>query len=741
MKNVKKLLLGMVLFLTLISLKWNSMSEVSAEEAADYDEPVIEEVDQNELSDNLFENEGVFEYKVSGSQSYWASFGSSYYYNQLNTNEKNLYNAWYSQCMGYLLGTSNIPVTSQNYLSTTYYMIPAVSYSNLSSTELYDTALIFVNSNPQFYFLSGSYITYSTSDQNRGSVTLNMYSDFTSGTARQTATNSIYTKVNSWLTQINQQSSTVEKERKAHDLIALNTTYQDTDDASYDQSAASVFLKGQSVCAGYSEAFEFLCNGAGIDSIIVTSSGHEWSQVKIGGTWYAVDVTWDDPDSGTTVDYDYFNVSDSTLRAGNGYHMPESRWSTYNRPSCLYDYGSEKYIYNNVDYSSVFNPTYYADKYSDLKSAFGYDSEKLLEHFVNCGMSEGRQAISTFEVHSYLLQYSDLRRAFGTNLKNYYLHYISSGKSEGRVGTGCTSMRGATTVYKGVDYSKVYDYNYYVGKYADLKSVFVYDDAAAVAHFVNSGMSEGRQAKSTFEVHSYLLQYSDLRRAFGTNLKNYYLHYISSGKSEGRAGTGCTTMTGAITTYNGVNYSSVYDYNYYVGKYSDLKSAFYYDDYAVLQHFVNSGMSEGRQAKSTFDVNSYRLQYSDLRRAFGSNLKNYYLHYVSSGRSEGRAGTGCTTMMGAITVYNGIDYSSVYDYNYYVNKYSDLKSAFYYDDAAALAHFVNYGMSEGRQASASFNVYTYKNNYADLQNAFGNDLKQYYLHYICSGKAEGRTAV
>ena len=35
-------------------------------------------------------------------------------------------------------------------------------------------------------------------------------------------------------------------------------------------------------------------------------------------------------------------------------------------------------------------------------------------------------------------------------------------------------------------------------------------------------------------------------------------------------------------------------------------------------------------------------------------------------------------------------------------------------------------MSEGRQASAEFNVKSYRNAYADLRQAFGNDLKSYY---------------
>jgi hypothetical protein len=60
------------------------------------------------------------------------------------------------------------------------------------------------------------------------------------------------------------------------------------------------------------------------------------------------------------------------------------------------------------------------------------------------------------------------------------------------------------------------------------------------------------------------------------------------------------------------------------------------------------------------------------------------------------------------------------------------------DDLAALSHFVRYGMSEGRQATASFNVTYYINRYGDLRNAFGNNLQRYYMHYIQHGIQEGR---
>ncbi len=393
-----------------------------------------------------------------------------------------------------------------------------------------------------------------------------------------------------------------------------------------------------------------------------------------------------------------------------------------------------------VDYSAVFDAAYYANRYPDLKAAFGNDESALLQHFIQYGMAEGRQGSSQFDVYSYKNLYPDLRAAFGNNLKSYYMHYISSGKSEGRKATGVNTLQKPITTYNGIDYSAVYDYNYYLKKHSDLAKIYTNDDIGLLAHFVNCGMSEGRQAKDSFDVFSYRNQYQDLRVAFGNNLKSYYMHYISNGKAEGRKATGVKSIQNPITTYNGVDYSAVYDYNFYIKKYSDLARIYTNDEVGLLAHFVNCGMAEGRQAKADFDVFSYRNQYQDLRLAFGKDLKSYYFHYMNSGKKERRTAAGVKVLQNPVTIYNGTDYSAVYDYNYYNSKYSDLKSAFKGDDIDLLAHFVNNGMKEGRQASKKFNVQIYKNNYMDLQQAFGNDLKPYYMHYIQNGKAEGRNA-
>lgn len=95
---------------------------------------------------------------------------------------------------------------------------------------------------------------------------------------------------------------------------------------------------------------------------------------------------------------------------------------------------SIKYTYNGLDYSPVFDPTYYANNNSDVKKVFGTNANKLFNHFKTYGMNEGRQATSTFNVIVYKNKYADLQKAFGDNLPEYYKHYIQYGKKENRQG-------------------------------------------------------------------------------------------------------------------------------------------------------------------------------------------------------------------------------------------------------------------------------------------------------------------
>ena len=168
--------------------------------------------------------------------------------------------------------------------------------------------------------------------------------------------------------------------------------------------------------------------------------------------------------------------------------------------------------------------------------------------------------------------------------------------------------------------------------------------------------------------------------------------------------TGVTTIQKPITKLNGVDYSKVYDFNFYINKYADMKKYYQFDDESALKHFVEHGMAEGRQGSSTFDLGSYKNSSPDLRKYYGNDNSKYYIHYINHGYKENRAATGAATMTNPTTVFDGVDYSKVYDFNYYINKYPDMKKYYQYDDTGALRHFVLYGIREGRQASENLKL-------------------------------------
>ncbi|MDB1895859.1 N-acetylmuramoyl-L-alanine amidase, partial [Collinsella aerofaciens] len=160
-----------------------------------------------------------------------------------------------------------------------------------------------------------------------------------------------------------------------------------------------------------------------------------------------------------------------------------------------------------------------------------------------------------------------------------------------------------------------------------------------------------------------------------------------------------------------LDYSSVFDANYYLSNNPDVAKATAGNSELALDHFINYGMSEGRRGSASFDVQSYFNEYPDLRAAFGFDLVKYYEHYVTAGKAEGRHGTGCSKIEGYATTINGVDYSSVYDPSFYLSNNEDIRNAFskrspagvvMIDDAAVLRHFVSCGMAEGRRGSESF---------------------------------------
>ena len=102
--------------------------------------------------------------------------------------------------------------------------------------------------------------------------------------------------------------------------------------------------------------------------------------------------------------------------------------------------------------SIVFNASYYAGKYPDLKNAFGSDANKLYDHYLDYGAKEGRQASAMFNVRTYISGNQDLKAAFGNDYKAAIQHFATFGIKENRVtaptvnlGTGFSARISAST--------------------------------------------------------------------------------------------------------------------------------------------------------------------------------------------------------------------------------------------------------------------------------------------------------
>lgn len=141
------------------------------------------------------------------------------------------------------------------------------------------------------------------------------------------------------IAQLSPEMDDYEKLKFFHDYLILNcktdTTYAFAD------TVYGALVEKRALCEGYSKAFAYLCNLAGIENTIITGETyvpHMWNMVKLGGNWYHVDVTWDKPDDQLhevfpgVVLYQYFMVTDAVMRnthiIDNSVYVPPQAFGT-----------------------------------------------------------------------------------------------------------------------------------------------------------------------------------------------------------------------------------------------------------------------------------------------------------------------------------------------------------------------------------------------------------------------------
>ena len=89
--------------------------------------------------------------------------------------------------------------------------------------------------------------------------------------------------------------------------------------------------------------------------------------------------------------------------------------------------------------------------------------------------------------------------------------------------------------------------------------------------------------------------------------------------------------------------------------------------------------------------------------------------------------------------HDGIDYSFVFDPDYYGSAYPDVYQQTNGDKRELFTHFLTFGMKECKKGCGDFDILVYKTNNPDLD--FGTDWSGYYRHYCEIGRFENRKHV
>lgn len=214
-------------------------------------------------------------------------------------------------------------------------------------SEIFDRI---VTRSPELFYVDQIY-EYSYSD---AGLIITMHPSYSiSGDELANAQATYKSFVSSITSGVNSSWSELEKLMYLHDAILLRSRYDTSADSISDVYNFAKYGKGN--CTAYSLAFVAVCEKVGIscDVAISSSMQHMWNVVKIGGNWYHVDVTWDDPigDMKGRANHNNFLRSDSAIV--NASSTAHSDW--------VADYACTSTLYDSACWTNVSSPFVYAD--------------------------------------------------------------------------------------------------------------------------------------------------------------------------------------------------------------------------------------------------------------------------------------------------------------------------------------------------------------------------------------------
>ncbi|MCT7977323.1 SGNH/GDSL hydrolase family protein [Laspinema olomoucense] len=147
--------------------------------------------------------------------------------------------------------------------------------------------------------------------------------------------------------------------------------------------------------------------------------------------------------------------------------------------------------------------------------------------------------------------------------------------------------------------------------------------------------------------------------------------------------------------------SAFFQTEYYLSENPDVAAAIS-PNLTAFDHFINVGYREGRDPTRFFNTNFYAQTNPDVAEAVQQDpLTGFFAHFITVGAQEGRTPV------------------AFFDPTFYLEQNPDVAEGVSRGETTAIAHFANFGQSEGRLPRRLFNeMYVFGDSLSDDGNLF-----------------------
>lgn len=199
-----------------------------------------------------------------------------------------------------------------------------------------------------------------------------------------------------------------------------------------------------------------------------------------------------------------------------------------------------------------------------------------------------------------------------TTTMNTVVHPLTTEAHSGR-----TDSRGGHNDKK--NKSGLGSYHYHHGYPAHLHTGGV----CPYANGYTSSSSSGTSSSST-----------NTSNASSTNTNSNYVSQDSGSTQTPSSSDNAEVKTIIIsdTSYDNVAFNA----SFYANRHRDVYNVYGDNAKSLFDHFITSGITEGRQSSEQFSILVYKENNQDLVDAFGDDLIKYYNHFIECGVNENR---------------------------------------------------------------------------------------------------------